>query len=71
MTEPEQPKNESREPEINPYAPPSGSSIRPEAPPQAEKGGFKRGFGTGVGVGLGLMAGLLNQIGRASCRERV
>ena len=59
MTEPEQPKNESREPEINPYAPPSGSSIRPEAPPQAEKGGFKRGFGTGVGVGLGLMAGFV------------
>lgn len=59
MTEPEQPKNESREPGINPYAPPSGSSIRPEAPPQAEKGGFKRGFGTGVGVGLGLMAGFV------------
>ena len=59
MTEPEQPKNESREPEINPYAPPSGPSIRPEAPPQAEKGGFKRGFGTGVGVGLGLMAGFV------------
>lgn len=59
MTEPEQPKNESREPGINPYAPPSGPSIRPEAPPQAEKGGFKRGFGTGVGVGLGLMAGFV------------
>ena len=59
MTEPEKPKNESREPGINPYAPPSGPSIRPAAPPQAEKGGFKRGFGTGVGVGLGLMAGFV------------
>lgn len=59
MTEPEQPKNESRESGINPYAPSSGPSIRPEAPPQAEKGGFKRGFGTGVGVGLGLMAGFV------------
>ena len=59
MTEPEQPKNESPEPGINPYAPPSGPPSQPEAPPQAEKGGFKRGFGTGVGVGLGLMAGFV------------
>ena len=59
MTEPEQPKNESRESGINPCAPSAGPSIRPEAPPQAEKGGFKRGFGTGVGVGLGLMAGFV------------
>ena len=59
MTEPEQPKNESPAPGINPYAPPSGPPSRPEAPPQAEKGGFKRGFGTGVGVGLGLMAGFV------------
>ncbi len=59
MTEPEKPKNESREPGVNPYAPPSEPPIRPAAPPQAEKGGFKRGFGTGVGVGLGLMAGFV------------
>lgn len=59
MTEPEQQKNESREPGINPYAPPTGPPIQPAAPPQAEKGGFKRGFGIGAGVGLGLMTGFV------------
>lgn len=59
MTEPEQQKNESREPGINPYAPPTGPPIQPAAPPQVEKGGFKRGFGIGAGVGLGLMTGFV------------
>lgn len=59
MTEPEKSKNESHEPETNPYAPPLGRPIQPVAPPPAGKGGFKRGFGTGLGAGLGLMTGFV------------